>query len=140
MLVLMTCCNTGFASVVESMNHTCNATQTEICQSLATDLQIELMDIEQEDRHLYHLITNTVELADKPKNAKERREHGIARVLYTWLRREHEDPSAMLEDIASLAALGRTEKWKSAVRTWVHVAQTEPDMFFQQATYANFAA
>lgn len=117
-----------------------NATDTDSCQRIAIRLEIELARLFKEDAQLFHILTHHVELADRPKNAAERRGHGIARVLYTWLRREHEDPLAMAEDIASLAALGRTERWKTAIRTWVHIAHTEPDMFHQYATYANFAA
>lgn len=92
------------------------------------------------DRQLHHLVTNTVELADRPKTPTERRSHGIARVLYTWLRREREDVDAMVADILSLEKLGRSEKWKRVIRVWAEIAWKDPDMFFQHATYANFEA
>lgn len=139
-MILMTCCNSRYATVVDSMNHLCNATNVPAVGILTDIIAIQNAELYREDRQLHHLETGSVDLTDRPKNASERRQHAISRVLYTWLRRETDDVSAMMEDIASLAALGRTERWKTAVRTWVHVAQTEPDMFFQYATYTNYAA
>lgn len=92
------------------------------------------------DPQLHHLQTHSVAIAERPKNAKERRGHGIARVLYTWLRRETEDQEAMAKDIESLASFGRTERWQTAIRTWAHIARTDPQMFQQYGTYANYAA
>jgi hypothetical protein len=106
---------------------------------ISAHVEVAVGRLFREDRQLAHILTHSVELADRPKNAADRRGHGIARVLYTWLRREREDQEAMAKDIESLASLGRTDRWKGAVRTWAHIARTDPDMFQQQATYANYA-
>lgn len=116
-----------------------DATGTEAAELVAIRVEIAVGKLFREDRQLAHILTHSVELTERPKNAKERRGHGIARVLYTWLRREWEDPEAMAKDIESLASLGRTDRWKSAVRTWAHIARTDPEMFQQHATYANYA-
>jgi hypothetical protein len=117
-----------------------DATGTAAAELVAIHVEVAVGKLFREDRHLAHILTHAVELAKRPKNAKDRRGHGIARVLYTWLRREWEDPEAMAKDIESLAALGRTERWQAAVRTWAHIARTDPEMFHQHATYANYAA
>lgn len=117
-----------------------DATGTTAAELVAIHVEIAVGRLYREDRQLAHLLTHSVELAERPKNAKDRRGHAIARVLYTWLRREDEDPEAMAKDIESLASLGRTDRWKAAVRTWAHIARTDPGMFYQHATYANYAA
>jgi hypothetical protein len=117
-----------------------DARNTAAAELVAIRVEIAVGKLFREDRQLAYILTHAVELTDRPKNAKERRGHAIARVLYTWLRREHEDPEAMAKDIETLASLGRTDRWKAAVRTWAHIARTDPEMFQQHATYANYAA
>lgn len=117
-----------------------DARNTVAAELVAIRVEIAVGKLYREDRQLAHILTHAVELADRPKNAKDRRGHAIARVLYTWLRREHEDPEAMAKDIESLASLGRTDRWKAAVRTWAYIARTDPELFAQHGTYANYAA
>lgn len=117
-----------------------DGTNTDAADLVLAHVDVALGRLYREDKHLHHILTHSVPLSDRPKNAKDRRGHAIARVLYTWLRRETEDQEAMAKDIESLASLGRSERWKAAIRTWAHIARTDPDMFFQHATYANFAA
>lgn len=103
-------------------------------------IDVILGRLRREDPQLHHLDTYAVPLTERPTNAKERRGDGIARVLYTWLRRDGIDWEDVAKDIESLASLGRTDRWKSAVKTWAHIARTDSDMFQQYATYANYAA
>jgi hypothetical protein len=95
------------------------------------------------DRQLWFLTTHTMLLTDRPAEklaARVRREHAIAFVTYVWLRRETENPAAMVADIEALAALGRTERWKATVRTWALIAAVDPEMFMQYSTYTAYAA
>jgi len=117
-----------------------DATGIEAVELVAIRVEIAVGKLYREDSQLCHILTHSVLLSERPKNAKDRRGHAIARVLYTWLRRETEDQEAMAKDIESLASLGRTDRWQSAVRTWAHIARTDPEMFYQHATYANYAA
>jgi hypothetical protein len=117
-----------------------DATETEAAAMVLVRVDAELGRLRREDSHLHHLTTHAVELADRPKTPSDRRGHAISRVLYTWLRLEETDPEAVAQDIETLAALGRSEKWKAAVRTWAHIARTDPVMFHQFGTYTNFAA
>lgn len=116
-----------------------DGTGTAAAELCSIRVEIAIGKLFREDRHLAHILTHSVELADRPKNAKDRRGHAIARVLYTWLRRETEDQEAMAKDIESLDSLGRTDRWKAAVRTWAHIARTDPELFHQHATYINYA-
>lgn len=117
-----------------------NATKTVAADLISAHVEMAVGRLYREDRQLAHILTHSVPLADRPKNAKERREHGIARVLYTWLRIEHENPETVAQDIETLASLGRSDRWKSAIRTWAHIARTDPDLFSQHSTYTNYAA
>jgi hypothetical protein len=117
-----------------------DATNTLSCLVIAKRVEVIIGRLMQEDSHLTHILTHAVELSEQPKNAKDRRGHAISRVLYTWLRIEHENPEAVAKDIETLAALGRTDRWQAAIRTWAHIARTDPDMFHQYATYTNYAA
>jgi hypothetical protein len=92
------------------------------------------------DRQLHHLDTHTVLLTDRPVNARQRREHAVSRVLYTWLRREEENAEAAAADIETLLPLGRTDRWKNAVRTWAAITRTDPRMFLQHSIFTNYAA
>lgn len=94
------------------------------------------------DRQLWFLATHATLLTDKPvaQNPRTRRENAVSRVTHIWLRRETENPEAMRSDIEALAVLGRTERWKTAIRTWALVALVDPDMFHQQSTYVHYAA
>lgn len=116
-----------------------DATKTTAAELVSIHVEIAIGRLYNQDRQLAHILTHSVELTERPKNAKDRRGHAIARVLYTWLRREWDDPEAMAKDIESLDALGRTDRWKAAVRTWAHIARTDPEMFHQHATYINYA-
>jgi hypothetical protein len=117
-----------------------NATATHAGQVIQLRVEISVARLYREDPHLCHLLTHHVPLSDRPTTPQQRREHGIARVLYTWLRIEESDPEAVAADIETLAALGRSEKWKNAIRTWAHIVRHEPDMFQQYGTYTNYAA
>lgn len=117
-----------------------DATMTDAADTVLMHVESKLGRLYREDPHLHHILTHSVPLAERPTNARERRGHAIARVLYTWLRRETEDPEAVAKDIETLAPLGRTERWKTAVRTWAHIARTDPELFHQHATYINYAA
>lgn len=90
------------------------------------------------DRQLHFLETHSELITDGPRTPTQRREHGISRVLYTWLRLEETHAEEAAQDIETLAQLGRSEKWKSAVRSWAHITRTDPVMFMQYATYTNF--
>lgn len=116
-----------------------DGTQTKFAKLISIHVEIAIGRIHMEDKQLAYILTHSVDLAERPTNARDRRGHAIARVLYTWLRREWDDPEAMAKDIESLDSLGRTDRWKAAVRTWAHVARTDPDMFQQHATYINYA-
>lgn len=117
-----------------------DATKTLTGLMISARVEVIIGRLMQEDSHLAHILTHAVDLSERPKNAKDRRGHAISRVLYTWLRIEHEDPEAVAKDIETLAALGRTDRWKTAIRTWAHIARTDPDMFHQYGTYTNYAA
>lgn len=108
-------------------------------ECLAIRIEVILGRLYREDSQLHHLLTHFCALTDRPTNAKARRAHAVARILYTWLRREADDPEAVANDIETLAPLGRSIRWQVAVKTWAHVARTDPVMFHQQSIYTNFA-
>jgi hypothetical protein len=117
-----------------------DATKTDAADVVLAHVDVAIGRLRREDAHLHHILTHSVPLSDRPKTPSERRGHAISRVLYTWLRIEETDPEAVARDIETLAPLGRSEKWKTAVRTWAHIARTDPVMFHQFGTYTNFAA
>lgn len=117
-----------------------DATKTAAAVLVLMMVDVEIGRLRREDRHLTFLDTFSLPLGERPTNAVERRQEAISRVFYTWERREHEDREAVAQDIETLASLGRTERWKTAVRTWAHIAREDPQMFAQYSTYTNYAA
>lgn len=133
-------CASAYTGEVQDLPELINATGTAACERIYIVVEMLLGRLYREDSHLHHILTHAVNLSERPTNARQRREHGISRVLYTWLRREYDDLSAMAADIETLAKLGRTERWQTAIRTWAHIARTDPRMFQQYAIYTNYAA
>lgn len=53
-----------------------------------------------------------------------------------------DDREQIASDIEGLLKLGRTEKWKTAVREWAHMVRTEKELnwaYYQWATFTGYA-
>jgi hypothetical protein len=133
-------CASAYTGEVQDLPEIVDATGTAAAERIYLRVESVLGRLYREDSHLHHLNTYAVPLAERPKTAAERRSHAISRVLYTWLRLETGNNEKMVEDIESLTALGRTERWKDAIMTWAHITRVQPELFQQYAIFANYAA
>lgn len=121
-----------------------DGTHTYAAERVALRVEIALGKLYADDAYLYQFTAASVDVTDAPSDAVERRQHAIARFGYKHSRTTHDVP-AMIADVNAMRALGRTERWQTALDTWVRMIETDPYgdldwVITQYAVYTNYAA
>jgi hypothetical protein len=118
-----------------------DATRTDAANTILMHVDMAITRIRCDNQQLAHVLTHHVSLNERPKNAADRRYAAIAIFVYKHLLADN-PVLDMVEDLSKMQGLGRTDRWKSAVRTWATVITGEADKNWaitQYAVFTNYA-
>jgi hypothetical protein len=82
-------------------------------------------------------------IAEAPQTAVDKRQHALSVFICKHVDYSVEFPEyneSMAADLDKMAALGRTARWRTAVKSLRHACKEDPNMIMQMITYANYAA